>query len=150
MLSCGGQAPHDLSQMLKFIVAQPSLTAFDRKLSNAHCRILADDVQPGRVAKKSAQRSNSAAGNSGAASRITASPYLTASRRLASGDVVGLHPLDVAEVETADEPSAQERLDVSLYATSVHLQRRRLDRPAIAPEDPASFCFLKNTNRARY
>ena len=139
MLSCGGQAPHDLSQMLKFIVAQPSLTAFDRKLSSAHCRILADDVQPGRVAEKSAQRSNSAAGNSGAASRITASAYLTASRRLAGGDV-GLHPLNVVEVETTDEPSTQERLDVSLYATSVHLQRRRLDRPAIAPEDLASFC----------
>jgi hypothetical protein len=61
VLFFGGQAPHDLSQIVKFIVAQPSLTAFDGKLSNANCRILADDVQPGHAAEKSAQRSNGAA-----------------------------------------------------------------------------------------
>ena len=105
MLSFGREAPHDLSEMLKFIVAQPPLTAFDGKLSNALRRILADDVQPGRVAEKPAQRSNGATSNSGAASRLAASAYLTASRRLAGGDV-SLHPLNVAEVETADEPSA--------------------------------------------
>src|SRR5277367_304057 len=107
--------------MVKFIVAQPPLTAFDRKLSNAHRRILADDVQAGRVAEKPPQGPNGAAGNSGATSRIASSAHFTASRRLPSGDV-GLHRLDVAEGETADEPSAQERLDVSLYATPVHLQ----------------------------
>ena len=110
VLSFGREAPHDLSQMLKFIVAQPPLTAFDGKLSNAHRRILADDVQAGRVAEKPAQRSNGAASNSGAPSRIAASACLTASRRLASSDV-GLHPLNVAEVETTDEPSAQELLE---------------------------------------
>ncbi len=120
VLSFEREASHDLSQMLKFIIAQPPMTTFDGKLSNAHRRILANDVQARRVAEKPAQRSNGPASNSGATSRMAASAYLTASRRLASGDV-GLHPLNVAEVETTDEPSAQERLDVSLYATSVHL-----------------------------
>ena len=39
VLSFGREAPHDLSQMLKFIVAQPPLTAFDGKLSNADRRV---------------------------------------------------------------------------------------------------------------
>ena len=69
MLSFRREAPHDLSEMLEFIVAQPPLTAFDGKLLNAHRRILADDVQAGRVAEKPTQRSNGTASNSGGIAR---------------------------------------------------------------------------------
>jgi hypothetical protein len=142
MFSLNHKASHDLSEMPKFIVAQSPLAALNSELSNALRRILADDVQPGRVAEKSAQRSDRSARNSRAASRLAASSCLAASRRLAGGDV-RLHRLDVAKGETADEPRAQQGFDVSLNTASIHLQGRRLDRAPIAPEDPASFRFLQ-------
>jgi hypothetical protein len=63
MFSFNRKAPHDLSEMPKFVVAQPPLTTLDGELSNALCRILADDVQAGRVAEKSPQRSDCMASN---------------------------------------------------------------------------------------
>src|SRR5579863_9045907 len=128
--------------MPKFIIAQSPLTAFDCELSNALCRVLADDLEPGRVAEKPAQRSNCTARHSGAAGRLAASSRLPASRRLASGDI-GLHPFDVAEGEAADEPSTQQRFDMSLNPTPVHLQGGCLDRPTIAAEDPTGVRFLQ-------
>jgi hypothetical protein len=114
------KAPHDLSEMPKFVVAQPPLTTLDGELSNALRRILADDVQPSRVAKEASQRPDCTARNPGAADRGAASPSLPAPCGFARG-AVGLHPLDVPESEATDESSAQQRLDVGLNATPVHL-----------------------------
>src|SRR5215469_5712399 len=104
--------------MPKFIVAQAPLPTFNGELTNALCRVLADDLEPGRMAEKAAQRSNCTARNSRAAGRLP------------SGDI-GLHRFDVAEGEAADEPSTQQRLDVGLYPAAVHLQGRCLYRPPI-------------------
>ena len=64
MFSLGGKGPHDIAEIPKFIIAQSPLTAFDGELSNALCRVLADDLEPGRVAEKAAERSNGTARNS--------------------------------------------------------------------------------------
>jgi hypothetical protein len=128
--------------MPKLVVAQPPLTTLEGELSNALRGVLADDVQPSRMTKEASQRSDRTARNPGAAGRPAASSRNPASCRFAHGDV-GLHPLDVPQREPADEASAQQRLDVSLNATSVHLQRRCVDRPATAAENPASFGRLE-------
>lgn len=52
-----------------------------------------------------------------------------------------MRPLDVAEVQGADRTLAEQRLDVGLDPALVHRQRRRLDRPAAAADDPASLRF---------
>ena len=62
-------------------------------------------------------------------------------RRVAQSGI-GLHPSDVAESEAADEPSTQQRLDVSFNPTPIHHQRRCLDRPTIAAEEAAGSRFL--------
>ena len=81
------------------------------------------------MAEKAAQRSNGAASNSGAAPRIAASAYLTASRGLANGDV-GLHPLNVAEVETADEPTALGGAAISCVEAAPGRKESRFALPA--------------------
>src|SRR5262249_44779664 len=94
VFALSGQVPHNLPEVPKFVAAQPSLATLDRKLSNALRWVLADNVQPSRVTKKASQRSDCAARNPAAASRLAASSCLPASCRFARGDI-GLHPLDV-------------------------------------------------------
>lgn len=106
MFAVSPKLPHNLSEMPEFVVAQPPLTTLDGELSNALRRVLADDIQSSRVAEKAPQGSDRAAGNSGAASRLAASPCLSASCRFARS-YIGLHRLDVPEGEAADESTAQ-------------------------------------------
>ena len=63
-------------------------------------------------------------------------------RRLAGGDV-GLRTLDVAELERADLPTSEQRLDVGLDPASIHRQGGRLDG-ASAPAKDASRLGLGN------
>ncbi len=100
----------------------------DGELSNALRRVFADDFEPRGVPSSARRVPIVRLGNSGAAGRLAASPRFPPSRRLATGDI-SLHPFDVAEGEAADEPGAQQRLDMSLDPAPVHFQSRCLDQP---------------------
>ena len=56
---------------------------------------------------------------------------------------VGLHPLDVGELERSDLPAAEQRLNVRFDPAPVHGEGRRLDRPIAPAKDAPRFRLPK-------
>jgi hypothetical protein len=121
---CCGLTKH-LPELTEFLGIQPPLPPFSRKLSNPFGRISRDNLQPGGMTEKAAQRADRAARRASAARCGRLDPF--APRRLAGGDV-GLHPFDVVKRAAPHHPRPEEWLDVCLDPTKVHLQRRCLYR----------------------
>ena len=111
MLALGRHIAHDLTQVAEFVVAESTLPALDSELANTRGWIFADDVEAGSVTQQTPQRADGAAGNTWTAGRFATAAFLTAAGRFPGGDI-RLHPLDVLQGESADEPRAQKRFDV--------------------------------------
>ena len=142
MLTFRGDLAHHLSKVTEFVIAQSALPPLASELPNAFCRVSSDDVEASSMTEQPPQGSDRAAGHTGPAGGPTATALLSAPSGLARRDI-RLHALDVTQGEAAHQPRPEQRLDVGLDPAPVHVERRRLDRSAIASENATGLSLLE-------
>ena len=101
-------------------------------LSNALCRIMADEAQPGRLFEDRVQHSDCAAGNAGATGSY-ATAALPGFSRFAGYNIC-LEAFDVSQGQALNLPVSKERANVRLNPAAIESQRLPSDRPAAATE----------------
>lgn len=133
---------HDLAEMADLADAETPLQPVRGDDTDPVRRALLDDAEPAGVIEQAAQRADGAAGDAGTARGLPTAAWALFAGRLASRDI-GLQPLDIGELQVADDPGPDQRPDVLVDTAAVAGDGRRLDRAAVPAEQSSGLRLLE-------